>query len=223
MESGDLPHEGIMNSPGLRLFLSIVSNEFRSYRELLTGDLHGPNLEVKVQEDFGVTGNTTLEKLDDYIRVCDAIVHLVGDATGAFPKKPGVLALLKRYPDFLERLPALTPTIADGVPQLSYTQWEAYLALYHGKRIHIYRPTPDAPRDKTIRSKAERTEQTALQERHFARLCDDERDRGTFANQERLSSKVLRDSHDLLPPRDSSVRVCAISAHPRRRETDWPR
>src|SRR5947208_451950 len=110
----------------LRLFLSTVSAEFRSYRDLLAADPKGPDLEVKVQEDFITTGGTTLEKLDDYIRLCDAVVHLVGDATGAFPELPQVHALLKRYPDFLQRLPGLTATVVDGLPRLSYTQWEAY-------------------------------------------------------------------------------------------------
>lgn len=46
-----------------KLFLSAVSSEFSSYRELLTGDLRRPNLDVAVQEDFGVAGGKTLEKV----------------------------------------------------------------------------------------------------------------------------------------------------------------
>ena len=65
-----------------RLFLSAVSVELGSYRKRLAKDLRRPNLDVRVQKDFIVTGATTLEKLDDYIRICDGVVHLVGDAAG---------------------------------------------------------------------------------------------------------------------------------------------
>jgi hypothetical protein len=54
-----------------KLFLSAVSCEFLAYRELLAKDLKRPALDAAVQEDFNVTGGSTLEKLDDYIRACD--------------------------------------------------------------------------------------------------------------------------------------------------------
>ena len=50
---------------------------------VLAGDLKRPTLDVAVQEDFGVGGGLTLEKLDDYIKACDGVVHLIGKATGA--------------------------------------------------------------------------------------------------------------------------------------------
>ena len=55
----------------------------------------------------------------------------------------------------LTRLPVLADSVVSGLPHLSYTQWEAYLALYHGKRIHIYRPAEGAPRDATFQLKAD--------------------------------------------------------------------
>jgi hypothetical protein len=184
----------------LRIFLSTVSSEFRSYRDLLAADLKGPNLEVTFQDDFINLGLTTLEKLDEYIRNCNAVIHLVGDAVGAFAPEAAAQKLMEHYPDFLKRLPVLKETLANGFPRLSYTQWEAYLALYHEKRLHIYRPRPDAPRDATFQPKQEDKE---LQDQHFQRLCSIGRDRGEFANQERLSSHVLRDLRDLLPSREA--------------------
>ncbi len=47
----------------VQLFLSTVSAEFLSYRELLRHLLTRPDVEVKVQEDFIETGDETLEKL----------------------------------------------------------------------------------------------------------------------------------------------------------------
>ena len=52
----------------VQLFLSTVSTEFLCYRERLRHLLTRPNVEVKVQEDFIVTGNETLEMLDTYIQ-----------------------------------------------------------------------------------------------------------------------------------------------------------
>ena len=62
-------------------------------------------LDVTVQEDFIVTGGSTLEKLDEYIRACDGVVHVIGKVTGAAPEAFAVAALLGRYPDFVQRLP----------------------------------------------------------------------------------------------------------------------
>jgi len=52
----------------IRIFLSTVSNEFRTYRDRLAEKLKRPNLSVHVQEDFIAAGTETLDKLDDYIR-----------------------------------------------------------------------------------------------------------------------------------------------------------
>ena len=61
----------------ISVFLSTVSDEFRSYRDLLVHDLTRHNVAVKVQEDFKDLGGDTLDKLDTYIADCDAVVHLV--------------------------------------------------------------------------------------------------------------------------------------------------
>ena len=76
--------------PHVQLFLSTVSAEFRSYRDALRHDLDRPNVTVKVQEDFIAGGTETLDKLDEYIRQCDAVIHLVGDMTGALAKASSV-------------------------------------------------------------------------------------------------------------------------------------
>jgi tetratricopeptide (TPR) repeat protein len=185
-----------------KLFLSAVSTEFESYRQLLAGDLKRPTLDVAVQEDFGVLGATTLQKLDEYIRACDGVVHLIGKALGAVPPTVAVQALLTRYPDVATRLPALATALAQGDPGFSYTQWEAYLAIYHDRPVFIYRPADleravcDCPRDpRFVQDRA----QEQAQEAHYGRICALGRDRGQFLNPERLSSAVLRDLVEILP------------------------
>ena len=81
-----------------RLFLSLVSDEFRSYRELLTKDLERGRVDVATQEKWGTLGLTTLEKLDTFIEKCDAVIHVVGDGLGHVPPTAAVDALLARHP-----------------------------------------------------------------------------------------------------------------------------
>ncbi len=129
----------------IAVFLSTVSDEFRDYRDILVHDLTRRDVAVKVQEDFKGTGFDTLDKLDAYIRCCDAVVHLVGDMTGAPARADEQDALLARYSDLRVRLPPLGEALSAGAA-VSYTHWEAWLALYHEKALMIAVAAPDAPR-----------------------------------------------------------------------------
>ncbi|MCW5667986.1 MAG: tetratricopeptide repeat protein [Piscinibacter sp.] len=173
-----------------QLFLSGVSAEFGNLREPLRRDLSRADVSVAVQEDFAAGGATTLEKLDDYLSICDGVVHLVGDMTGAFAQPPSVAAIRKRYPDLGDRFPALAPFLADHGPGLPYTQWEAWLALYHGRRVIVCAPAADAPRDPRY---APDDTQRRLQRDHLARLAAIERHvEIRFADAARLAIEVLR-------------------------------
>jgi hypothetical protein len=146
---------------------------------------------VAVQEDFIVTGTETLDMLDDYIRQCDAVIHLVGDMTGALAQAPSLALIRSRYPDLGEKLPPLAPFLQPGAPALSsYTQWEAWLALYRGKPLIIATPQDGAPRDALY---VLVPEQRAAQQAHLQRLTEVERYPGIrFASPERLAVEVLR-------------------------------
>src|SRR5215467_12241352 len=130
----------------VKIFLSTVSDEFRTYRDALRTDLTRHNVEVKVQEDFRDLGGETLDKLDVYIAHCDAVVHLVGNMTGSYPGERALSALLVKYPDLATKLPPLSTALKDGAG-VSYTQWEAWLALYHGKLLLIARAAETAERE----------------------------------------------------------------------------
>ena len=193
-----------------KLFLSAVSSEFVSYRNLLAADLKRPDLDVAVQEDFVVGGGTTLHKLDTYIRHCDAVIHLIGKAAGAVPEGPAVAALLAEYPDLGARLPPLAEDLRKPQPGFSYTQWEAYLAIYHRRPLFVYRSTDfelDAlhvPRDARFVFSPSEAE---AQKEHYRRISALGHDRGLFLNEERLSSAVLRDLVEILPRLESTVPV----------------
>ena len=173
----------------VQLFLSTVSAEFLSYRERLRHRLTRPNVEVKVQEDFIVTGDETLEMLDRYIQGCDGVIHLVGDMTGAMAKPQSVAAIASSYPELGSSFPLAEFLQPDG-PSLSHTQWEAWLALRHGKKLYIATPSEGAPRDATYRLNPA---QQALQQAHLARLRSVARYPATaFSGHDDLAAGVLR-------------------------------
>ncbi len=118
------------------LFISCVSDEFASYRDAIRRDLSRPNLDTKIQEDFIAYGGATLEKLDEYVQHCEAIIHICGDMTGSMANELSIQYINNKYPDFAKRFPQLQPVL-EGKDKLSYTQWEAYLAIYHSKRLFI--------------------------------------------------------------------------------------
>jgi len=173
----------------VHIFLSTVSAEFRRYRDALHHSLDRPNVTVKVQEDFIPTGTETLDMLDQYIRQCDVVIHLVGDLTGAMAQAPSVAAIRASYPDFADTLP-VAAFLAAGGPPMSYTQWEAWLALHHGKRLIIAVPEPGALRDT---GDASPPEQIAAQQAHLALLASVERHPGIhFRNPDHLAAEVWR-------------------------------
>ncbi len=173
----------------VKVFLSTVSAEFRSYRDALRHSLDRPNVTVKVQEDFIATGTETLDMLDQYIRQCDVVIHLVGDLTGAMAQAPSVAAIRTNHPDFADKLP-VAAFLETGGPPLPYTQWEAWLALHHGKRLIIAVPEPGAPRAPGY---APTPEQIAAQQAHLDRLASVERFPGIhFRSVDHLAAEVWR-------------------------------
>ncbi len=129
----------------VKLFLSCVSDEFGAEREALRHELTGLTVDVAIQEDFVALGVSTLAKVDAYIQQCDVVVHLAGDMAGAAPRPASV-------DGFLIGQPKLVADLAEnGMPQqalaaLTYTQWEAWLAIAYGKPLLIAAPTSGAPR-----------------------------------------------------------------------------
>jgi hypothetical protein len=151
----------------IQLFLSTVSTEFKGYREVLRHNLNLPDVTIQIQEDFIAGGVPTLDKLDLYIRECDAVIHLVGDGLGSLAKPRSLTYLNEHYPDLGSRVPPLGGFLAADGPSLSYTQWEAWLALLHGRKLLICVPTPEAPREEGFTCDPQ---QQVLQQEHLARL-----------------------------------------------------
>jgi hypothetical protein len=87
-----------------------------------------PNVEIKIQEEFQAMGGDTLALLEAYVESCDVVVHFIGDMAGSTPKPTSVDDLLKRRPELAARLAEKGMT-RDTLGRLTYTQWEAWLAI----------------------------------------------------------------------------------------------
>ncbi|MGA8169626.1 MAG: tetratricopeptide repeat protein [Methylocystis sp.] len=169
------------------VLISTVSDEFRPYRDALRADLERHNVHVKVQEDFKNLGGDTLDKLDVYIAHCDAVVHLVGDMKGSCPDAREQAALLVKYPDIAKELPPLGEALKCGAA-ISYTQWEAWLALYHGKLLLIAKAADGAERGPAYAKPADKG---AAQIEHLSRLEAVKRYPGcTFENPADLAKHI---------------------------------
>jgi tetratricopeptide (TPR) repeat protein len=180
----------------VHIFISAVSREFAGYRDLLRGYLQRPNVTVHIQEDFIAGGLPTLDKLDRYIKECDAVIHLVGDMTGAMAQPASLEHIIDCYPEFPNKLPDLTPAFK-GALDVSYTQWEAYLAIYHKKELLVAVPIPGAPREASTYVKS--GEQEAAQQAHLKRLERYERFPVSFKDGENLALQLFKSTlYDLL-------------------------
>jgi hypothetical protein len=172
----------------VRIFLSAVSDEFQDYREQLRHDLTRQNVEVKIQEDFKDLGTATLGKLNTYIKACDAVVHLVGEMTGAMAKDASTTAILEKNRGLGDKLPPLRELIQNRI-NISYTQWEAWLALYHNKLLLIAKAHSSAPRGPHYKPT---TASRVAQRAHLERLSKVERYPGDpFTSPDNLAKNIL--------------------------------
>jgi hypothetical protein len=134
-----------MPNPSVKLLLSCVSGEFGEHRDALRRALTRPNVEVKIQEDFKALGGDTLNMLEEYVEQCEAVVHFVGDMAGSAPAASSVDDLLRRRPKLEARL-AEKGLGLDALKSLTYTQWEAWLAIGLNKNLVIVQPAESVAR-----------------------------------------------------------------------------
>jgi hypothetical protein len=198
----------------VQLLLSCVSDEFGIYRAPLDRELTLPDVAVKIQEAFKPQGGDTLQMLTDYIGACAAVVHFVGEMAGAAPPQSCVTALLTRHPEIKARLPPLGEAI-DAGKAISFTQWEAWLALYLDKAMLIVTPAPGVARDPKF---APTAHSRVAQAEHLARLAALDRRPGIpFVNQHDLAKQVLASS--VIP---ALKRAAFAAAEPARRPCNLP-
>jgi tetratricopeptide (TPR) repeat protein len=192
-----------------RVFLSAVSRECGQARGDVASDLRARGLLVKEQEDFRqeVGAQTTLQKLHDYIRDCDAVVAVVGARSGAFPSDEAARPFAALLPE--------------GFTRLSYTQWEVVFAQRHGRRLSFY----VAARTFVPEQPPGDSEDGAAQAAFAAWLfITRDLDRTAFDNKDALRAAVLReDWPHLSQPRYVHPRFRTLGALFKGRDDDMAR
>ncbi len=156
----------------VKLFLSCVSDEFGAYRESLRHALTRPNVEIKIQEDFQALGGDTLAMLEAYVETCNVVVHFIGEMAGAAPKPTSVDDLLKRRADLATRL-ADKGMGREALGELTYTQWEAWLAIgfnQNGAKKNLVIVAPAAGLKRRGRTFKPTDASRAAQAEHLRRL-----------------------------------------------------
>jgi Tfp pilus assembly protein PilF len=183
------------------IFVSAVSDEFHnarpgnrrafdSYRDVLKQAFHvlAPHYEVIIEEDLVVGFGTLLETLDREVSRSLVVIHLIGDLAGYPPEQAALRDLQQRHPDLLVRQPRLQALLgsANGI---TYTQWEAYLALHYGKPCLALEVRPEAPRSPLCNpTEKDRAAQAA----HLERLASTGQHRGTVCDQGDTARKAMR-------------------------------
>jgi hypothetical protein len=124
-----------------RIFISAANEEFGQIRTRLAALLQRAGLNVEHQDIFPQTASDTVRKLGDLIKKCALLIHMVGHKPGTIACESSVNDLLNKIPraSFLTRFPSLKKDLGD-LTGITYTQWEAFLALHHGVAILLYVP-----------------------------------------------------------------------------------
>lgn len=163
-----------------RVFISGVSDEFKTARNAVGADLRACGCEVTIQSDFrqGPNSVTLLNTLHDYIRDCHAVVCLIGKRAGGYPPK----AAAERFNDMLP------PDMSEA----SYTQWEYVFARYLKRRLYIYVANNDWKPDKVADPDA--------QQATFVQFLKDQGVHwDTFSNVDQLARAILKEDFSARP------------------------
>ncbi len=169
----------------MKIFLSCVSSEFKTYRLKLAhhlGALKNNPFEIKVQEDFQQGGYTLLESIADYIRNCDLVIHIIGEASGAQPSLEHEQTLLQSINENIE-------SYSHG---WSYTQWEYYLARKFEKKIFVYIALANATRDCGFPVN-QSYESEKLQQRHVQNIANSGEHWVAFDSRQKFVREVFND------------------------------
>ncbi len=182
----------------IHIFLSACTDEFASYRSQLAAALHSEIFKPEHQGNLNPKGDATLEKLDAHIRNSDVVVHLVGNTAGADALSSSVDKLLEKYPDLARRLRETPVPVESRRMMITYTQWEAYLAILHRTRLVVAFADERTEQGPLVANQAQRDSQANHRERlrHLGGINDPIK----FTNIDELTIALLHTLHEELRP-----------------------
>ncbi len=186
-----------------RIFISCVSKEFhnghdkdhawyQSYRSVLSRELADKGVGYVVQQELEQGFGTLLSTLEQQLAGSAFLVHIVGDLAGNRPEPAALNDLFQRVDR--DRLMECLTMNATGVrldpTELSYTQWEYYLAKYFGAHRLVYIKSEYTPCGPAYAPPDE--EQKRSQQRHLEALRYGGEHRTNLGDQGHLVRSVLR-------------------------------
>lgn len=159
-----------------RIFISTVTAESGAYRARLAERFKVVSIASVFQEEFEYSDADLIEKLYQLIQPCNVLIHFVGSGAGATANPAAVRDFLEKseergedFPGFWKQHYNLGPAFFET---LSYTQWEAVIAIFLGKKFMPLMPeTPASDGHPPGKTPFQPTpEDEASQKRHLAWL-----------------------------------------------------
>jgi tetratricopeptide (TPR) repeat protein len=147
-----------------RVFISAVSRELGTVRKLVKKALEDSGYHAVEQDNFPLDYRELVDKLQNQIASCDAVIHIAGRCFGAEPRQR-----------------------PEGAPRRSYTQLEYDLARELGKPVYVFVTGARFPGDPY---KAEDEEKVHLQEAHRQALMGTDQEYHCAASREDIDQKV---------------------------------
>ena len=149
-----------------RIFISAVSKELRSARQLVANALHFLGYEPVWQEIFGMEEGDLREMLRKKVAACQGVVQIVGQCYGAEPPAPD-----------------------EAFGRTSYTQYEALHARLCGKKVWFLVLDENFPSDP---HEAEPEALRQLQRDYRQRVQTDKHLFQTLGTREALEANILK-------------------------------
>ncbi len=121
------------------VFISVANCEFAGLRGEIRNALAG-SFDVVVEPDFPASASNSIRQLDDLIRRCELLVHVVGTEPGSRAQHEDIRAFIEdeAFRRFLWRTPDARQALGD-FSQLTYPQWEVWLAVNRGIPVLAFR------------------------------------------------------------------------------------
>jgi len=173
-------------SPRPAIFISAVSGELRSARQLVANTLTFLGYDPEWQDIFGTEEGDLRAMLSRRIDACKGVVQLVGKCYGAEP-----------------------PTIDQQFGRVSYSQYEALYATNKGKKVWYLFLDEDFPTDP---HEEENEEKQRLQKDYRARVKANSHLFHPLSSREGLEASVLKLRDDLTRLRRGVKRWAAFVA-----------
>ena len=127
-----------------------------------------------------------LATLDTEIQRSDIVIHLIGNLAGWGPSHAELRRLRGRHPELLQHEPELVEALEE-ISEISYTQWEIYLAFEHRCKRCTFTAEPHAIRSPSCVIR----EMEESQVKHLERLRKTGEHRESFEDQRDLAIKAV--------------------------------